>query len=95
MQHFLLSHKTTFNNLLFRYNLKRKVAPVTLDDFNGRMAKHEAQMKTINGEIKEPTGYCVACTKNFGTQKALENHKQSKKHMVTYQLNYCKTMKCI
>lgn len=67
-----------------RYNLKRKVAelnPVTLDDFNGRMAKHEAQMKTINGEIKEPTGYCVACTKNFGTQKALENHKQSKKHM--------------
>lgn len=57
--------------------------PVTLDDFNGRMAKHEAQMKTINGEIKEPTGYCVACTKNFGTQKALENHKQSKKHMVT------------
>jgi pre-60S factor REI1 len=66
--------------------LKRKVAelnPVTLDDFNGRMAKHEAQMKTINGEIKEPTGYCVACTKNFGTQKALENHNQSKKHIVS------------
>ena len=74
--------------LLNRYNLKRKVAelnPVTLEDFNGRMAKHEAQVKALSGEMKQPTGYCVSCCKNFGTQKALENHKQSKKHMVRIQ----------
>ena len=76
------------DSLLNRYNLKRKVAelnPVTLEDFNGRMAKHEAQVKALSGEMKQPTGYCVSCCKNFGTQKALENHKQSKKHMVRIQ----------
>lgn len=68
-----------------RYNLKRKVAelsPVTLDDFTARMSKHEAQMKAMSGEEKVPTGYCVACTKNFATVKALENHKKSRKHLV-------------
>jgi hypothetical protein len=46
------------------------------------MSRHEAQMKSLSGEIKEPTGYCLACSKNFGTLKALDNHKLSKKHQV-------------
>jgi pre-60S factor REI1 len=66
-----------------RYNLKRKVAempPVTLESFEQRMVKHEAQMKVLSGEVKEPTGYCVACRKSFGSKKAYENHLNSKKH---------------
>ena len=30
--------------------------------------------------MKEPTGYCVSCRKSFSTQKAYDNHLNSKKH---------------
>lgn len=66
-----------------RYNLKRKVAefePVTLENFQQRMIKHEQEMKKLSGEIKAPTGYCAPCRKNFSTEKAYENHLNSKKH---------------
>ncbi len=69
-----------------RYNLKRKVAemaPVSKEIFDQRMATHEAQMKLLSGETKEPTGYCAACRKSFNTQKAYENHLASKKHKET------------
>jgi len=68
-----------------RYNLKRKVAelpPVKEADFANRMVKHEEQRKALNGETKSPTGYCVACSKSFATEKAYENHLKSKKHLV-------------
>ena len=55
---------------------------MTFDDFRSRMSKHEAQMKALSGEEKVPTGYCVSCSKNFSTVKALENHNKSKKHLV-------------
>jgi len=67
-----------------RYNLKRKVAelpPVNEADFNNRMLKHEEQRKALSGETKAPTGYCVACSKSFGTEKSYENHLKSKKHL--------------
>ena len=67
-----------------RYNLKRKVAempPIAEKDFKARMAKHEQQQKVLNGETKAPTGYCVACSKSFATEKAYENHLKSKKHL--------------
>lgn len=67
-----------------RYNLKRKVAelpPVSESDFQNRMAKHEEQKKVLSGEIKAPTGYCVACSKSFANEKAYDNHLKSKKHL--------------
>ena len=67
-----------------RYNLKRKVAefpPVSESDFKSRMDKHEQQRKVLSGEAKSPTGYCVACSKNFASEKAYENHLKSKKHL--------------
>ena len=67
-----------------RYNLKRKVAempPVSEKAFKDRMVKHEEQRKVLNGETKSPSGYCVACSKSFGSEKAYENHLKSKKHL--------------
>ena len=67
-----------------RYNLKRKVAefpPVSENDFKSRMNKHEEQRKALSGETKSATGYCVACSKSFATEKAYENHLKSKKHL--------------
>ena len=67
-----------------RYNLKRKVAempPVSENEFKNRMEKHEEQRKLLSGEIKTPTGYCVACSKSFATEKAYGNHLKSKKHL--------------
>lgn len=97
-----LCHSFLFRFQQNRYNLKRKVAdmaPVTLEDFQTRMKKHEDQMKVNNrflammtqlycpfpvqvlsGEVKPPTGYCVSCRKSFNTEKAYENHLNSKKH---------------
>ena len=31
--------------------------------------------------FQSPTGYCVACSKSFATEKAYENHLRSKKHL--------------
>ena len=67
-----------------RYNLKRKVAelaPVSEKAFKDRMVKHEEQRKVLDGETKRVTGYCVACSKSFATEKAYENHLNSKKHL--------------
>jgi hypothetical protein len=69
-----------------RYNLKRKVAempPVSKDAFEQKMSTHETQRKMMSGEIKEPTGYCAPCRKNFNTQSAYQNHLGSKKHRET------------
>jgi len=69
-----------------RYNLKRKVAemgPVTLESFEEKMKSHAEQMKLLTGEVKEPTGYCPPCRKNFTTMKAYDNHVNSKKHKDT------------
>ena len=66
-----------------RYNLKRKVAElsvVTAEVFESRKETHEKQVKVDNKEIKDPVKYCVACGKNFKNQKAYENHINSKKH---------------
>ena len=65
-----------------RYNLKRKVAslpPVTKADFEGRLAKHAADQAKAN-KISS-NDYCVACSKNFSTDKAYNNHIKSKKHI--------------
>jgi len=65
-----------------RYNLKRKVAslpPVTKADFDGRLAKHAADQAKAN-RINS-NDYCVACSKNFATNKAYDNHIKSKKHV--------------
>ena len=65
-----------------RYNLKRKVAslpPVTKADFDGRLAQlavDQAKANKINSK-----DYCVACSKNFSTDKAFNNHIKSKKHI--------------
>jgi len=68
-----------------RYNLKRKVAelaPVTLAQFTVRLEKQkqvvsEENQKAAAGKV----GYCVACSKNFSTEKAYVNHVKSRKHL--------------
>jgi len=67
-----------------RYNLKRKIAelpPVSLAQFNSKLEK---QKQAVSQEKKGPassSGYCVACSKNFSTEKAYVNHVKSKKHL--------------
>lgn len=65
-----------------RYNLKRKVAvlsPVTKAEFDSRLAKHAADK--VKADATNSSGYCVACSKNFSTEKAFHNHVKSKKHL--------------
>lgn len=69
-------HKTDWH----RYNLKRKVAelpPVTAVDFQQRVLERRAQ---IAEEDKKQDAYCQLCKKQFSTEKAFQNHEQSKKH---------------
>jgi len=76
-------HRVHFKGDWHRYNLKRKVAElsvVTSEVFESRKEAHEKQVKVDNKEAKDPGNYCVACGKNFKNQKAYENHIQSKKH---------------
>ena len=77
------AHREHYKTDWHRYNLKRKVAemaPVTLESFQCKMAQHKEKMKELSGEVKPPTGYCVCCRKGFGSDKAYENHVNSKKH---------------
>jgi len=68
-----------------RYNLKRKIAelpPVSLAQFNAKVEKQkEVVSKHQNGGTTSSSGYCVACSKNFSTEKAYINHVKSKKHL--------------
>ncbi|XP_040580503.1 cytoplasmic 60S subunit biogenesis factor ZNF622-like [Lepeophtheirus salmonis] len=66
-----------------RYNLKRKVEnlpPVNLSNFDERKKALEKELQELNGENKPPSGYCMTCSKSFATEKAYENHLNSKKH---------------
>ncbi|XP_076274259.1 cytoplasmic 60S subunit biogenesis factor ZNF622-like [Rhynchophorus ferrugineus] len=63
-----------------RYNLKRKVAelpPVTSEEFQRRVhnQRNEDEISKQNHNV-----YCQACKKNFGNEKAYNNHLNSKKH---------------
>lgn len=68
-----------------RYNLKRKVAelaPVTLAQFNVRLEKQKQAVSEENSKaVAGKVGYCVACSKNFSTEKAYVNHVKSRKHL--------------
>jgi len=64
-----------------RYNLKRKVvdlAPVTVENFQERVAFQEAQQV---GDAKDTSQYCSVCKKSYGNAKAFTNHLTSKKHV--------------
>ena len=78
-------HRTHFKGDWHRYNLKRKVANlsvVTAEAFEERRAAHEKTAKEGEGgdQKKDGSYYCVACGKSFKNKKAYENHLQSKKH---------------
>ncbi|XP_005177355.1 cytoplasmic 60S subunit biogenesis factor ZNF622 [Musca domestica] len=65
-----------------RYNLKRRVAelpPVTAEDFQSRVLQMRNAEATANEE-RQMSLYCNACRKQFGNQKAHDNHLNSKKH---------------
>ena len=53
--------------------------PVTKVEFDSRLAKHVADTAKAKGT--NSNGYCVACSKNFSTEKAFDNHIKSKKHL--------------
>ncbi|EDW66196.1 cytoplasmic 60S subunit biogenesis factor ZNF622 [Drosophila virilis] len=65
-----------------RYNLKRRVAqlpPVTAEEFQQRvLSARRAEEAAI--EEQQMSVYCTACRKQFGNQKAHNNHLNSKKH---------------
>jgi len=76
-------HRMHFKGDWHRYNLKRKVANlpiVSAADFEARKDAHEAQAKIASGEVKELANHCIACRKNFNTEKSYANHINSKKH---------------
>ncbi|RWS07577.1 zinc finger protein 622-like protein [Dinothrombium tinctorium] len=63
-----------------RYNLKRSVAqlpPITLEAFQQLEAIQKQAQQT---QESKSTFYCDSCCKQFGNEKAYENHTQSKKH---------------
>ncbi|BFG02118.1 zinc finger protein 622 [Drosophila madeirensis] len=65
-----------------RYNLKRRVAqlpPVTAEEFQQRVLSARSATELALEEQKMST-YCNACRKQFGSQKAHDNHLNSKKH---------------
>ncbi|KAM7348522.1 cytoplasmic 60S subunit biogenesis factor ZNF622 [Cochliomyia hominivorax] len=65
-----------------RYNLKRRVAelpPVTAEEFQSRVIQMRNAEATANEE-RQMSLYCNACRKQFGNQKAHDNHLNSKKH---------------
>ncbi|XP_049887660.1 zinc finger protein 622 [Pectinophora gossypiella] len=70
-------HRDHYRQDWHRYNLKRKVAnlySVTEAEYNARVMQNRQPE-----EGGEPL-YCKVCTKYFGTQNALDNHLNSKKH---------------
>ncbi|XP_068159533.1 cytoplasmic 60S subunit biogenesis factor ZNF622 [Drosophila tropicalis] len=65
-----------------RYNLKRRVAqlpPVTAEEFQQRVLSARSATETALEE-QNMSIYCNACRKQFGNQKAHDNHLNSKKH---------------
>lgn len=65
-----------------RYNLKRRVAqlpPVTAEEFQQRVLTARSATETAIEE-QQMSIYCTACRKQFGNQKAHDNHLNSKKH---------------
>jgi len=76
-------HRLHFKGDWHRYNLKRKVANLSIvgaPEFEARKVAHEAQAKIASGEVKESGNHCIACRKNFNTEKSYANHILSKKH---------------
>lgn len=65
-----------------RYNLKRRVAQlpsVSAEEFQQRvLSARRATEDAI--EEQQMSIYCTACRKQFGNQKAHDNHLNSKKH---------------
>jgi len=65
-----------------RYNLKRRVAQlpsVSAEEFQQRvLSARRATEDAI--EEQQMSVYCTACRKQFGNQKAHDNHLNSKKH---------------
>ncbi|KAH8294528.1 hypothetical protein KR044_005844 [Drosophila immigrans] len=65
-----------------RYNLKRRVAqlpPVAADEFQQRVLSARSATETAMEE-QQMSVYCSACRKQFSSQKAHDNHLNSKKH---------------
>lgn len=75
-------HRDHYKSDWHRYNLKRRVAelpPVTAEEFQSRVL----QMRNATAEAieeKQTCLYCNACRKQFGNQRAHDNHLNSKKH---------------
>lgn len=69
-----------------RYNLRRKTSelpPVTEAVFNQRLTGmlHATQSKEREQQEAHQLRECVACRKTFSSEKALESHVRSKKHL--------------
>lgn len=65
-----------------RFNLKRRVAElpaISAEQFQERVLRMR-QEKAIEEEESQMSFYCNACRKQFGNQKAHDNHLNSKKH---------------
>jgi len=65
-----------------RYNLKRRVAqlpPVTAEEFQQRVLSARSATDAALEE-QNLSVYCHACRRQFGSQKAHDNHLNSRKH---------------
>ena len=60
-----------------------ELAPVSLAQFNARLEKQKQAVSEENNKVNSGKvgWYCVACSKNFSTEKAYVNHLKSKKHL--------------
>lgn len=65
-----------------RYNLKRRVAelpPITAEEFEIRLVQINAEEQKYNGG-QCASFYCNPCRRQFSSQKAYDNHIESRKH---------------
>jgi len=78
------SHRAHFKSDWHRYNLKRKVAGlsiVSLEEFEERKASHENEAKVAEKNLANNSKfYCMVSGKSFKSRKAYENHLNSKKY---------------
>lgn len=69
---------------LHRVNLKRKVGglgPLTAEEFGVRVSALQQSSDQNEGARGRREWFCACCSKRFSSQKALENHNRSRRHL--------------
>lgn len=76
------SRREHYRSDLHRVNLKRKVGglgPLSSEEFANRLAALQTEQDVA--QRQREAKFCVACSKKFASEKALDNHNRSRRHL--------------